>query len=175
MAASIFFDEVPECMIETLLIVHGSGDRNSPEFTQVCERWTCILAPWIRTLQANEWPHGKHLGRWTGRCYWWCIGTLQIKGVYRGGKKDGLWETWHWNGQLDKRGMFVDSNKEGEWCTWYSDGTLYMKNGYRNGKRHGEWKSWYITGEVGTRSLYDNGRFISRSSQEITLGYNTMV
>ena len=80
------FDLVPECIIETLLIVHGSGDRNSSEFTQVCDRWTCILASLVRTLKTTTkwWLYEKEYARCNGNYYKWHNGgRLQKKGVSR--------------------------------------------------------------------------------------------
>ena len=152
------FDTVPECMIETLLIVHGSGDRNSAEFTQVCERWTCILAPWIRTLKRRAHPCGKEYARWNGKYYqWWFYGKLYWKGVYCNGKKDGVWQSWWTNTRLATKGLYRSGKREGVWPSWYCTGRLGLKGMYCNGKKEGMWMEWYIDGQLETKGVYTNG------------------
>lgn len=69
------------------------------------------------------------------------------KGVYVDGKQDGLWTTWHKNGQMKEEGHFDRGIKTGTWIEWYPDGEIMWK---------GEW-------EEGTRSLKSTG-----ASAEIT-------
>ena len=128
------FDTVPECMVETLLVVHGSGDRNSAEFTQVCETWTRVLAPWIRTWEKSSVfcrvNDAKTRARWNGKYYRWYIAT------------DMMFE----------KGVFYNGNATGEWQQWYSDGRLYGKGKYYNDEA-GERFEWHA---IGGRVLSSN-------------------
>ena len=157
MTASGLFDEVPECLIETLLIVHGSGDRNSAEFTQVCERWTCILAPWIRIISnKNDY---KESARWNGKWFlWYDNGQLWRKGVYTNGKKDGEWQWWHGNGHLWQKGVYANGNPEGEYRWWHYNGQLREKGVYVHGHRDSEWQWWHCNGQLATKGVYVNWR-----------------
>ena len=160
MAASIFFDEVPECMIETLLIVHGSGDRNSPEFTQVCETWTRILAPWLRPSRRRLWPCGKERARWNGKYYCWYEKSDQLyeMGVYANGKKKGKLPRWHRNGQLDWIGVYVNGRCEGKWQGWYDNGQIWWKTVYCNGNVNGVWQEWYDNGQLHRKGMFVNAK-----------------
>ena len=150
MAASGLFDGVPECMIETLLVVHGSGDRNSAEFTQVCERWTCILAPWIRT-----WKYGVIHARWNGKYYeWWRFDQLYEKGICCNGKKEGEWYLWNNNNQLAVKKKYRNGNLEGEYQRWHDNGYMREKGVYRNGRREGEWRMWHENGQLQEKGVY---------------------
>ena len=157
MAAFGLFDEVPECMIETLLIVHGSGDRNSSEFTQVCERWTCILAPWIRALRQKEFPWGIKQARWNGKLHCWHARGLLNKSVYRNGKRDGMWWQWDINGQLCERGVHCNGKRMGVWQGWDDRGRLRRKGMYCDDKMEGEWHYWW-NGKMTEKSMYRDGK-----------------
>ena len=157
MVASRLFDAVPECLIETLLIVHGSGDRNSPQFTQVCETWTRILAPWIRTLIGREWPWGKEHARWNGKCYFWYVdGQLWQKGADANGKREGVWQNWYGNGQLRERSVYANGKWEGEWQWWHLNGQLRERGVYANGRAEGECSMWYDNGQLRSKGIYAN-------------------
>ena len=157
-SVSQLFDIVPECMIKTLLIVHGSGDRNSIEFTHVCERWTCILAPWIRTLRKSEWSYGKEHARWNGKLYTWGDNDqLRRKGVYVNGKKEGDWREWYPNSQLLTQGVYANNKGDAEWRWWYENGQLWEKGVYVNDKQEGLWQWWYNNSLMYQRGVYANG------------------
>ena len=143
------FNSVPECLIETLLIVHGSGDRNSPEFTQVCETWTRILAPWVRTLKDRDWPCGKEHARWNGKCYrWYPSDELCEKLSYDNGKKEGVWHVWYETGKLWQKSVHMDGKMNGLLQSWYeNNGQLKQKCIYVQGKMN-EWLYWGYYGEL---------------------------
>lgn len=173
------FDTVPECMIETLLVVHGSGDRNHPEFTQVCERWTCISSPWIRTDHDNKWSIGRIRARWNGKGYqyrrgilgpymkrgtytngkeegvWWLLyDNVYSKGVYHNGLREGQWEDWFPTGQMKAKTEYLNGEREGKCLGWHSNGQLYCKGVFQNDEKEGEWQWWYDNGQILSKCEY---------------------
>ena len=51
-----------------------------------------------------------------------------------GGKKDGLYETYHENGQLKSKGNFKDGKQDGLWEGFYDNGQLGGKGNYKDGE-----------------------------------------
>lgn len=165
------FDGVPECLIETLLIVHGGADRSHAQFTQVCERWTCILAPWIRderhVVDNGEYGVGIHNrwsgrciarrvhGRWNGRCRWFAIYKSRSYG-----------DTQVLSQVLSSTGTYKNGQRHGEWIYYACRNTYYPAiNRYviysgtlRNGVPEGRWRMYTHKGIVAKDGMYTNGR-----------------
>ena len=62
---------------------------------------------------------------------------LSVKGNYKNGEKDGLWEGYYENGQLKYRGNYKDGKKDGLWE--YFD---------ENGKKDGLWETFDEEGNL---------------------------
>lgn len=175
------FDVVPECLIETLLIVHGGADRNHPQFTQVCERWTCILAPWIRGERHVRERGGYYgqptiteycvYGRWNGRCCWvertrangiWTIGRLlSSRGTYKNGKRHGEWIYYYFKSRaigryVQVRGTLKNGVPEGEWRTYSEDGKLSREGIMKNGRPYGLWHLYAHDQSLFETSFFDD-------------------
>ena len=56
------------------------------------------------------------------------------KGTYKNGKRDGVWEMYHLNGQLWMEGTYKDGKKEGVWEYYWDNGQLSVKETYKDGK-----------------------------------------
>lgn len=155
------FDAVPECLVETLLIVHGSGDRNHPRFTNICETWTRILAPWIRTPTPKKDMllfYGKEYARWNGKSYkWQPNGRLYEKCTLVNGVLHGETQYWCGNGRLQGRGMHCHGREHGEWKWWYDNGVLEGNGTYQNGLEHGLCEWWHDNGQIKSRVLCRDG------------------
>ena len=48
------------------------------------------------------------------------------KGNWKDGKPDGLWESYHENGQLSSKGHYKDGKRDGLWKFYYEDGQLWF-------------------------------------------------
>ncbi|MFK8056870.1 MAG: toxin-antitoxin system YwqK family antitoxin [Saprospiraceae bacterium] len=53
------------------------------------------------------------------------------------GQKDGLWKTFHSNGQLKREGLYVLGKKEGIHKEWGETGILLVEEVFQNGKGNG--------------------------------------
>lgn len=67
--------------------------------------------------------------------------TLKIN-QYKAEKKEGLWRTYHVNGQLKAEGDYKEGLKEGLHKEWEADGVLTLEGFYVKGKANGLMK-WY--------------------------------
>ena len=82
------------------------------------------------------------------------------KGTYRNGKRDGVWEMYHLNGQLWMEGTYKDGKKEGVWEEYEDDGQLYRKGSYADDKRDGVWEFHNENGSLSSKTTYKDGEII---------------
>ena len=74
------------------------------------------------------------------------------------GKKTGVWETKHKNGNIKERGEYENNKRVGEWETNYDNGKIKHIGGYDNDKMVGEWKFYDKSGKLTTTGEYVNGK-----------------
>ena len=109
-------------------------------------------------------------------------GYLTLKGSFKAGQKDGVWEYFYYtgskekvstyengllqgkyeyyydNGQINVEGRYENGEKEGVW-TWYTNkGTRDMQGSFKAGQQHGDWTYWFPTGEVSYYAKYAEGK-----------------
>ena len=75
-------------------------------------------------------------------------GIIQMKGDYRKGKRNGMWQSWYPNGTLWSETVFKMGVKEGATVTYYEDGMLRYNGFYKNDQRAGKWKLFDETGKL---------------------------
>ena len=77
---------------------------------------------------------GTKEGEWE---YFYGNGTIETKGIYKHGKKNGIREEYRFGkengGGLAAKGEFIDDKKNGEW-SFYKKGRLFAKGKYVNDK-----------------------------------------
>ena len=172
------FDLVQDCMIETLLIIHGHADRRHVQVTQVCERWTCIMAPWLRyDFLAG---HRRLRGRWNGKMHQFTQnGRLRKRGIFKNGKAHGqYWSYWpkgtvmltltkgigeglmmryRENGMAAMVGHSNNNKYNGKFTSFNEDGSVKATIGFRNHVKEGEYCQWYRDGQLSRRGIYRDG------------------
>ena len=86
-------------------------------------------------------------------------GQLLYRGNYKNGKEDGLEEWFYPNGQLKFRGNYIDGKEDGTHEDFYKNGKISMVKNYKDGQLHGFFIKY---GEYGERFLteYENGKLM---------------
>ena len=92
------------------------------------------------------------------------IEIYQKGGIYRNGKREGLWIFWHPNGRKESEGNYHNGKEGGLWIYWYQNGQKREEGNYRNGKREELWISWWPNGQKATEGNYRNGNLLMRLS-----------
>ncbi|NND93369.1 MAG: hypothetical protein HKN45_00775 [Flavobacteriales bacterium] len=91
-------------------------------------------------------------------------GKPMVMRSYVKGVKQGLWRTWHTNGELYKEGHVKADKEHGEYREYYENGILRYHYHYDMGKKTGKWLGWYEDGTIYTeRNFKDdklNGRLV---------------
>lgn len=74
--------------------------------------------------------------------------SLNKNRVNRLGKKIGIWEEYHFNGDIRSKGSYVNGLMDGYWEYYYSSGNLWKKGSYKDGLFDGTWEFYYPNGEL---------------------------
>lgn len=81
---------------------------------------------------------------------------LRCKFQYR--KPDGVYTTYHLNGNINYEVHFVDEKKHGTFKTYYSNGVLSTYIDYVNDKKHGKDISFTNSGIISSEKDYKNNQ-----------------
>ena len=68
------------------------------------------------------------------------------QGSIRNGKIEGVFVTYHENGQLKSKGNYTDGKREGEWVTYHENGQFWHEGIYKNDRLDQDyWFAFYNT------------------------------
>ena len=91
-------------------------------------------------------------------------GKLKSRANYQpktdGGKLDGLYESYHKNGQLDWKGNYKDGRQDGLFIGFYENGQLAFKVNYKNGREDGIYKWYDENGQLTSKSCLKNHEMV---------------
>ena len=86
----------------------------------------------------------------------------EISGLENGkfyeGRKDGLWETYHENGQLKLKITYKDRKPNGSYVRYFENGNSLAKGSYKNGELDGPWELGFENGQMKFEVSYRNGK-----------------
>lgn len=113
---------------------------------------------------------GQRVGRWN----WYAPDgkTLTTTGIYRNGRRDGLWKHFDDSGRLYLTieyapepidpiigSLSIDyGNENGPYRRYYPDGTLEEEGAHRAGKKDGPMKRYHPDGSLMVNGQYDEGK-----------------
>jgi antitoxin component YwqK of YwqJK toxin-antitoxin module len=75
-------------------------------------------------------------------------------------KREGIYKSYHSNGQLYEEVNYIDGKREGEYKSYYGNGQLGEEMNYIDGKREGIYKSYYMNGQLYEEVNYINGEVV---------------
>ena len=87
-----------------------------------------------------------------------CQNSLAEKGVYRNGKKDGLWTIHNKKGILVSEIEYSEGRLNGKYDLYFYDGEVKLKAQFVNNKQKGEWKYLNKKGKVIKQGKYKDGK-----------------
>ena len=103
--------------------------------------------------------------------------VLLQRTIFKKGIKNGLYESFHLNGQLKVKENFKDGKEDGLSETYDENGQLSQKGNYKDGKRDGLWESYHDNGQLqkkenykkdgtqdGLETYHDNGQLSSKAN-----------
>ncbi|PCJ51352.1 MAG: hypothetical protein COA79_26475 [Planctomycetota bacterium] len=92
----------------------------------------------------------------TGKRY--CFNIVCGKRYYQ---YDGIYKTWHDNGQLQSELKFVKGEYQGLLKTWYKNGKLKYSVNWDKDKKDGAFKVYYESGEISSEGIFQKGKLKS--------------
>lgn len=82
-------------------------------------------------------------------------GVIEMRGIMKDGKRDGVWKSWYENGSPWSETTFSEGKKSGKTITWYKNGQKRYEGGYKYDNESGTWIYWDEDGKEINRSNYD--------------------
>ncbi|MBI36122.1 MAG: hypothetical protein CL568_00885 [Alphaproteobacteria bacterium] len=83
-----------------------------------------------------------------------------LKGSYKEGKEEGVWEFYYDNGLIYSKSTYKDGKLHGDYEEYFSNGQLERKLTYKNGKLEGVWEEYYENGQLNYKITFKNGERI---------------
>ena len=105
----------------------------------------------------GNYNNGLMDGKWT---YYWENGNKKVEGSFKNGNgsnknkitkvptngRDGIWSSWHINGEKWFELNFINGKKNGKQTNWYDNGQKEVEGNYENDEPVKIWLWWYIDG-----------------------------
>lgn len=115
-----------------------SGRLSTAASIRICVMFIAIpifasCSPDKFETRSTSWPDGSPKEEWTVARV---DDSLEIR--------QGLYQSWHQNGQLAERGSFHSGVKDGLWTIWYgtSPNIKTMEGSFVRGEMNGRWYFW---------------------------------
>lgn len=119
----------------------------------------CHVAYWHENGNLSykwDWDaNQKHHGLYT---QWYANAQKQEEGNYIHGVKDGVWKTWHEDGNPASEKFFTAGRKNGVFTEWHPNGQMKSKGAYVNDLEEGLWETWTDAGQPFTQTMWRGGR-----------------
>lgn len=75
-------------------------------------------------------------------------GVIEMRGLMKNGKRDGLWKSWYEDGLPWSETTFVSGKKNGKTTTWYANEKKRYEGFYTNDVESGKWTFWDENGKI---------------------------
>ena len=83
-------------------------------------------------------------------------GVIQMRGMMKDGKREGLWKSWYDNGSPWSETTFEGGKKNGRTSTWYENEKKRYDGFYTNDTESGNWTFWNEEGKLIKMENYSN-------------------
>lgn len=81
-------------------------------------------------------------------------GVIEMRGMMKEGKRDGLWKSFYENGSPWSETTFKDGKKNGKTTTWYDNEKKRYEGFYTNDAESGKWIFWDENGKIQNTKNY---------------------
>jgi len=76
---------------------------------------------------------------------WYSNEPIREQGNYDDNMKQGMWYTWHENGQLMTEQQYYNDDLQGLYTKWNRNGKIIEQGHYNEDLKVGIWYTWYNT------------------------------
>ena len=84
--------------------------------------------------------------------------VLKTRIIFKDGIREGLYESFHLNGQLEMRGNFIDGKEDGLKESYYDEGQLEVRGNFIDGKMVGLFEVYYDNGQLSRTGNFIDGK-----------------
>lgn len=81
-------------------------------------------------------------------------GVMEMRGVMKNGKREGLWKSWYEDGSPWSETTFKNGVKNGKTTTWYDNEQKRYEGYYSDDKESGIWTFWDESGKQQQRKKF---------------------
>lgn len=75
-------------------------------------------------------------------------GVVEMQGMMKDGKRDGLWKSFYENGLPWSETTFLNGIRDGKTTTWYDNNQKRYEGFYTNDSESGYWSFWNEKGKM---------------------------
>lgn len=90
---------------------------------------------------------------------------IRMKGNYKNGNADGLFEWVNPAGQTMTKGSYINDERSGDWKWYHLNGKLSTEVTYLNGERHGEEINYHFNGVKKSTYTFEHGSYEGSSTR----------
>ena len=88
--------------------------------------------------------------------------NIKLLGYLKKGQKQGLWISWHENGNMKSKFGWKNDYYQGVFKFWYPNKNLGVTGQTKEGEVDGEWKQFYLNGNRHYHSINRVGELVSK-------------
>jgi antitoxin component YwqK of YwqJK toxin-antitoxin module len=124
------------------------------------EKLDIICAPGIHYFKSFESAYFYELEKVDNGLFktWHDNGQPEIECTFKDGKLDGRYKEWYENGQLSMVRTYKDGNYDGPCKKWYSNGQLLVEYACKNEIMDGSYKKWNSNGQLEEECTFKDGK-----------------
>ena len=109
---------------------------------------------WVkRDRSLQEFQRGEPNGIFIS---WHANGQTSEKVAFKDGKLHGVGVEWYENGQKRSEVTYKNGDLDGMWIEWYENGQKRSAGKYKKGKKVGLWTHWHANGQKKREGSYNN-------------------
>jgi antitoxin component YwqK of YwqJK toxin-antitoxin module len=82
-------------------------------------------------------------------------GGIEMRGIMKDNKRDGLWKSFYENGTPWSETTFKEGKKNGKTTTWYENGKKRYDGFFTNDRESGRWVFWREDGTIEDTRNYE--------------------
>ena len=121
--------------------------------------YSASLPVWALSMDDLVMREDIHYEKFSNIPFTGAIDEGRERGLFKEGKKDGQWLSYHSNGQLSLKMTYVDGKRSGSKRSFHPNGKIEGRGQYdKQGRMHGNWLSYSRFGDLTQDINYEHGK-----------------
>lgn len=115
--------------------LYSCGNGSGSDSNQLVQHDTMKTNSMISSSKDSILQNGEYIKHYKNS-------VIEIQGIMKDGKRDGLWKSFYENGLPWSETTFLEGKKEGKTTTWYDNNQKRYEGFYTNDFESGKWTFW---------------------------------